>query len=211
MQPTTIDLTNETPTQNTPQPSGPPPPYNHLEAIDDESEWESDISDADVLGANSPPTPAVPPVKLTINAARNIRGCNNIISTSATPLADAAKVSAWLTHVIKNLQPATAATMPGSRGVPVDLTINCGITVIGNRNVVAPVGVSSKSAFSVLPGAPVGTRVPGNGNVATVAGAKRKAEDVSHSNHAHHHCVVPMLTFPCQHVVAGEPQTKRIL
>jgi hypothetical protein len=144
--------------QQDPQPETAPPPYNHLEAIPD-SDVDSDADDDN----DSPPTPT--PVKLTINATHSIHGSNNIVPTSPTPLADAAKFSTLLMHAVNSLNAAAAG-----RGVKVNLTINCGITVVGDKNVVGNVGIRPKMPAQVA-------KVV-NG-VATVAGAKRKAEEVS--------------------------------
>lgn len=115
------------------------------------------------------------PLKLTINAAHAIHGSNNLVPTSPTTLADATKLSAVLMAAINQLNQASdaaSALESRKRTVHVDLTINCGITIVGDRNVVGNVGVRPKlPALAVAgPGAAMGDNA--------VVGAKRKAEEV---------------------------------
>lgn len=149
-------------------PSTAPPPYS-------ESDSDSDDSDSDDESS--------PPVKLTLNAAHNIQGSGNLVPTSATPLADATKFSTLLLHAVNQVNAANDKTTASSdtptyrRPLRVDLTINCGITVVGDRNVVGNVGVKPK-----LPnGAPLlppteETRTTTTATPA-VAGAKRKSDE----------------------------------
>ena len=137
-------------THNTTQIQAPevdPPPYA-----------ASDASDSDDEEANEPAT------KITINAASSIRGNNNLVPTAPTLLADATQFSTLLLHAVNQINNAAAA----SPGRPVELTINCGFTVIGDRNVVGAVGMRPKG----------GPESPTDGGGVTV-GAKRKAEEVS--------------------------------
>ncbi|KAK3708920.1 hypothetical protein LTR37_011250 [Vermiconidia calcicola] len=140
----------------TPDDAAPPPPYTDSDSgseSDDEVEPES-------------------PLSLTINAAHSIQGCNNLVPTSPTPLADATKFSTILLHAIKQLNNAAEPSPSGRRRLKVDLTINCGITVVGHRNVIGSVGLKPKAAAAVVAGPGAAT---GSNN--TVAGAKRKADD----------------------------------
>lgn len=146
-----------------------PPPYS---AADDDSDADSDDEDDEPWM----------PVKLTINAAHSIQGSNNLVPTSPTPLADATKFSTLLLHAVNQINAANCTANANTerafakprRSLKVDLTINCGITVIGDRNVIGNVGLKPKSPNGVPPG--ITTTV---NNTATVAGAKRKADDAT--------------------------------
>lgn len=116
------------------------------------------------------------PVKLVINAAHSIQGSHNIISTSPTPLGDATRFSTLLMHAINQINVVNGNAAGGQsasrRPLKVDLTINCGITVVGDRNVVGNVGVRPKT--------PAGATAPPEASTtstAAVAGAKRKSEE----------------------------------
>ena len=144
-----------------PPPEADPPPYT---PSDDDEDMDSDTdSDADAPSC---------PLKLTINAAHSIRGSNNLVPTSPAPLADATKFSTLLLHSINQIN---NAQVKSRRALRVDLTINCGITVIGDRNVIGPVGLKPKGGTStnVIEGAVPALRAN------TVVGAKRKADEVS--------------------------------
>lgn len=143
-----------------PLPETAPPPYS-------ESEPDSDEEDDD----DSDPAPT----KLVINAANNIQGSNNLVPTSPSPLADATRFSTLLLHAVNQINSANAtanqtATLSGQprqrRQLRLDLTINCGTTIVGDRNVVGHVGIRPKAPTASLPSP-----------AAAVSGAKRKAED----------------------------------
>ena len=137
--------------QRQPPPDSAPPPYTS-------SDDDSDDSDDDE------PTC---PLNVTINAANSIRGSNNLVPTSASPLSDATKFSTILLHAIKQLNAASGS----GRKLKVDLTINCGVTIVGDRNVVGSIGLRAKPQEDAIASADlVGSNV--------VAGAKRKAEEV---------------------------------
>lgn len=142
-----------------PPPEADPPPYS---PSDDGDENGSDSEDDE----EAPPCP----LKLTINAAHSIRGTNNLVPTSPAPLADATKFSTLLLHSINQINNAHATS---KRALRVDLTINCGITVIGDRNVIGAVGLRPKGGLSIIEGP-----VP-EARAGAVVGAKRKAEEVS--------------------------------
>lgn len=128
-----------------------PPPYS---AADDDSDDEEDEDEQSV------------PTKLTINAAHNIQGCNNLVPTSVSPLADATRFGTILLQAISQINGAQGAADQASkprRALKVDLTINCGITIVGDRNVIGNVGLRAKS--------------PADNTTPCAAGAKRKAED----------------------------------
>ena len=145
---------NLTPVQ--PPPEADPPPYSPSEDEDNDSDDEEDSH-------------PVQPLKLTINAAHSIRGTNNLVPTSPAPLADATKFSTLLLHSINQINNAQNISR---RPLRVDLTINCGITVIGDRNVIGAVGLRPKGGLNVIEGAVPDLRS------GAVVGAKRKAEEV---------------------------------
>ncbi|CAK4034604.1 Hypothetical predicted protein [Lecanosticta acicola] len=149
--------------QHQQQQQDPPPPYSES---DNDADPDSDDEEDEEEGEDYES-----PMKLVINATNTIKGSNNLVPTNnPSPLADASKFSTLLLHAIKQIDAANAAdsTKP-NRGLKVDLTINCGITVIGDRNVVGNVGLKPKGASAGSASASASTAV--------VAGAKRKAED----------------------------------
>ena len=129
-----------------------PPPYAASDAEDSDDE-----DDEDQDGRSHS-------LKLIINAAHSIRGNGNLVPTSPAPLADPTKFSTLLLHSINQINNAQATS---KRALRVELTINCGITVDGNHNVVGAVGLKPKG----LPESPTAC--------CATAGAKRKAEEVS--------------------------------
>lgn len=148
-----------------------PPPYTSSECIESSDEAD-EIDDAD--------DEIDPPFKLSINNASHIQGNNNLIPTSPSPLVDATRFGTLLlaaVNQINNRAASEATVVAGGgkaarrRGLKVDLTINCGITVIGDRNVVGNIGIRPKAPAQALagPSALMSSSV--------VAGAKRKAED----------------------------------
>lgn len=101
----------------------PPPAYSAEETLTDleEEEDEEDPS----------------PVTLILNADTKVDGTGNMIATP--PLADATRLSTLLLAAVQSLNVArTSATESGSPTpmLQVNLTINCGITVVGDKNVV---------------------------------------------------------------------------
>lgn len=158
--------------QHQPPPSTAPPPY---------SESDSDSDDFDSDDESSPP------VKLTLNAAHSIQGSGNLVPTSATPLADATKFSTLLLHAVNqinaanNRATASSRTPTCRRPLRVDLTINCGITVVGDRNVVGNVGVKPKlpNGAPLLPPTEEARTIPTA--PPAVAGAKRKPDESVHA------------------------------
>jgi hypothetical protein len=140
--------------QNTP---AAPPPYSpadsDLNDSDDESDDERSVSS---------------PVKLTINAANSIHGSNNLVPTSPSPLLDAARLDAVLLAAVRCINGVAGATNV-KRSVKVDLTINCGTTVVGDRNVIGSVGLKPKMPGQAMASSSIAL---------TTTGAKRKAEDV---------------------------------
>jgi hypothetical protein len=75
------------------------------------------------------------PVTLTINAGSHINGSGNMIA--APPLADSTRLSTLLLAAIQSLNHARSSDTSQSFSIlHVDLTINCGITVNGDGNVI---------------------------------------------------------------------------
>ncbi|KAF2813459.1 uncharacterized protein BDZ99DRAFT_496448 [Mytilinidion resinicola] len=110
---------------------------------------------------------------LVINASTQIRGSGNVV---AMPLIDAPRISAALFSVLK-----TQGT--GRRGT-VNVQIHCGVTIVGERNVVGlqGLGLRPKATAATPAAAPEpqkdgereGERVE---EVRSGAGMKRKADD----------------------------------
>ncbi|KAK5123079.1 hypothetical protein LTR85_003275 [Meristemomyces frigidus] len=157
------ERTYQSPRQQPTPPETAPPPYTPSDADSD-----SDDDDDDEPDTSSP-------LKLTINAAHSIQGNNNLVPTSPTALADATKLSTILLAAVKQLNSAAdnGGESKPRRAVKVDLTVNCGITVIGDRNVIGNVGLKPKSPSQAMagPGA-----ILGGQTASAVTGAKRKAE-----------------------------------
>ncbi|THX26746.1 hypothetical protein D6D12_05997 [Aureobasidium pullulans] len=107
------------------------------------------------------------PITLVLNTSSQVHGTGNMIATP--PLADATRLSALLLAAVQSLSAAkTAATKPGSKTpiLQVNLTINCGITVTGNNNVVGyktqgvlPITTKRKGLEEVTEHAPEAKRV----------------------------------------------------
>jgi hypothetical protein len=150
-----------------PTPDTAPPPYNHLDSLSD-AEEDSDDEDEE---EDPVPTTTPTPLKLKINARSQIKGSGNILPTSPSQMADANRFAALLVHTMNGIN-RTANLGRGATGaVKLEVTIDCGITVIGDKNIIGPIRVNGKQ----------GPLVGGNGNpiAAAVAGAKRKADAVS--------------------------------
>jgi hypothetical protein len=77
------------------------------------------------------------PVTLVLNADTKVHGTGNMIATP--PLADATRLSTLLLAAVQSLNAAKGNAPESGSPTPVlqvHLTINCGITVIGDKNVV---------------------------------------------------------------------------
>jgi len=77
------------------------------------------------------------PVTLVLNADTKVHGTGNMIAT--TPLSDATRLSALLLAAVQSLNGAKTSAIESGSATPilqVNLTINCGVTVIGDKNVV---------------------------------------------------------------------------
>ncbi|TKA72035.1 hypothetical protein B0A55_05739 [Friedmanniomyces simplex] len=155
--------------QQAPSTSEPPPPYTPSDTdSDNDGDDDPEAADEDAFTSS--------PLRLTINAAHQIQGSNNLVPTSPSALADASKFSALLLTAVNQLNAAPDA----KRRLKVDLTINCGITVIGDRNVIGNVGLKPKSQLPAqavaMPGADAAVVASAQWE-STVAGAKRNADE----------------------------------
>lgn len=148
--------------------NAPPPPYTDADSEDTE-DYEQPQQQH----------------KLTINADHKITGQGNLVSVNPSILADATKFSAILLKTIAVLNAAATSTAGGDgndqarRPLCVDLTINCGVHVIGSRNVVGNIGLKRKAPIPVSEGSTAAEMVDvgAEGAAAVVGGAKRKADD----------------------------------
>ncbi len=175
-----------------------PPPYTPSDTIDAGNDSDSDNSDDEADDTPAPNKPTTmssssspPPLTLTINAAHQIQGSNNLVPTSPSILADARNFSALLLAAVQQLN--ASAAEGGKKGVRVDLTINCGVTVVGDRNVIGNVGLRARAGVAGQGGEGGGVGAMANApERATAGGAKRRAEDEGDA------------------VDGGEPEAKRI-
>ena len=146
--------------------NAPPPPYSESDDFGPE-----DLFDPRHVEEQPPQH------KLTINADHKISGQGNLVPINPSALADATKFSAILLKAITQLNAAAAAANADGDGrtrqICVDLTINCGVSVVGHRNVVGHMGMKRK--MPVVPGADGPAAAADEG--AVVGGAKRKADD----------------------------------
>ncbi|KAL1585299.1 hypothetical protein WHR41_05898 [Cladosporium halotolerans] len=142
--------------------TAPPPPYSDPDT-DADSDDEEDSDEE--------------PMKLVINASNTIHGSNNVVPTSPAALADASKFSAILLQTIAQLNQAARAHDGSMRPLRVDLTVNCGVAVVGDRNVIGTFGLKPKAPPTLTPNSfgPDPQLAVAEAQVA--AGAKRKAED----------------------------------
>ena len=184
--------------------TAPPPPYTESTSdSDDDSDDEEEE-----------------PMKLVINANHTVHGSNNLVPTSPSILADATKFSAILLSAVTQLNNAVAAAN-AQTGHPhclrVDLTINCGIAVVGDRNVIGNIGLKPKAPTLTPNGFTAAvTDDTTMGAESAVAGAKRKAndddeEDVSSSTRITLQPWNTSLTDqPKQDTASEAPQAKRL-
>lgn len=164
-----VERARQTINQSDQLPDTAPPPYTASEENDSDSGSACSDEDDEDDDTSS--------VKLTINAANSIEGSNNLVPTSPSPLADATKFSALLLHAVNRIN-STAGTKRQGR-INVELTINCGVTVVGDRNVVGNIGLKPKAGASRADVVPEEQKR----NVraaAAVGGAKRKVDDEDH-------------------------------
>jgi hypothetical protein len=153
--------------------NAPPPPY---------SDADSDDSEDDDFLDGLRHQQEQPQHKLTINAEHKITGQCNLVSLNPSVLADATRFSAILLNAIAQLNSAAAAAAnadgEGQTRKPlcVDLTINCGVHVVGSRNVVG-VGLKRKAPVPTPEGSAAAEMVDiGATTEGAVGGAKRKAD-----------------------------------
>jgi hypothetical protein len=121
----------------------PPPAYTAEDNLTDSEDGDEDEDPS--------------PVTLVLNADTKVHGTGNMIATP--PLADATRLSALLLAAVQSLNAAKTSGAESGSTIPmlqVNLTINCGITVIGDKNVIGyktqgtlPTGVKRKSIEEV--------------------------------------------------------------
>lgn len=171
MFPTTY-LPDTTPQAQLPTPQIDPPPYE--DSLDSDAELDSEDDDEHEPRAQEP-------LKLVINTASSVHGCNNLVQTPPPPFTDITNLSTSMLQALNQINAANNTSAASSSGRPrmlkVELQVNCGITVIGDRNVVGGIGLRHKGATATAPGPSTAETAPKID--AASAGAKRKAEDVS--------------------------------
>ena len=195
------------PTPNQSTDSTPPPPYSataqsHPNLSDPYDFYDSNVEDSEDSEDSDPS-----PVTLTLNTGPTITGSNNIISTLSSPLADATRFSALLLAAVQSLNAkaeeaaavsvtsaaAASATEEGSahpsrkralRPLQVNLIINAGITVNGDRNVVGNAGIRRAVAAPVVsaPGNPADGSGPVEGIATAAVGSGAAATTVDTSS-----------------------------
>jgi hypothetical protein len=126
------------------------------------------------------------PSSVLINASTQIRGTGNVV---AIPLVDAPRISAALFAVLK----AQSAVGVARRGA-INVQIHCGVTLVGDRNVVGLTGMGSRTKAAATTTTTTTTITTATGapqresqkaqkpaedeGEGVVGGTKRKAEDV---------------------------------
>lgn len=150
--------------------NAPPPPYTDL---------DSDSEDDFVLS---------PPQRVVINATRSIKGVGNLVAPiSPSVLSDAGKFSALLLQTVQRLNEVASANGSRRRRLRVDLTVNCGVEVVGHKNAVGfgvrPGGFAKVAASTVKPETETLGRREGDAGLGAEdvplagAGVKRKVDD----------------------------------
>jgi hypothetical protein len=137
-----------------------PPPYTPMNrcyftrAGDEEEEEEQET---------------VPSTNITFNAPMTIHGSNNIVSF---PSADFTRMAAM---IIATVQKTTV--QESLRNISINL--NCGITVVGQRNVIGSVGVRPMALRQQLgQQAAAASDTVAQSGLGTATSSKRKAEEV---------------------------------
>lgn len=116
--------------------------------------------------------------RLTINAEHKITGQCNLVSLNPSVLADATKFSAILLNAVAQLNSAAVSNADGETRKPlcVDLTINCGVHVVGSRNVVGNIGLKRKAPVPTPEDSTAVEMADTGVAEGAVGGAKRKAD-----------------------------------
>jgi cytoskeletal protein RodZ len=171
--------------------TAPPPPYTETSDTDEDSDDDDEEE----------------PMKLVINANHTVHGSNNLVPTSPSTLADATKFSAILLSAVTQLNNAVAAANAQTgqlHCLRVDLTINCGIAVVGDRNVIGNIGLKPKAPTLTPNGftPPAATGDAVMGAESAVAGAKRKAND-DDENVSSIACLLPTVTHLADRTQTG--------
>ncbi|QIX02192.1 hypothetical protein AMS68_007709 [Peltaster fructicola] len=146
---------------NNEQQPPPPPPYNES---DYDFNYESDCEGS------------TPDVQLSINANQVVRGSHNLIPINDIPMAHATRISAMLLSAFtQNSKVDSQNVLAPGRPLKVHLNINCGIHIIGDRNVIGNIGITPKIAQR-----PVGQGVQTTENSAVDRGKRRLADGGEH-------------------------------
>ncbi|KAK3077540.1 hypothetical protein LTS18_009961, partial [Coniosporium uncinatum] len=122
---------------------------------------------------------------LNINASTTIHGSNNLVSI---PQLDSARLSAILVSALRQhaAQSQTMKADGSMRAAKVNVEIDCGISITGDRNVVGNVPISLRrrqgegvgsSTSSTAPVSAVAEAVTAATAGASSTGAKRRADD----------------------------------
>ncbi|KAI5206578.1 hypothetical protein AUEXF2481DRAFT_8635 [Aureobasidium subglaciale EXF-2481] len=101
----------------------PPPAYSAEDSLTDSEDEDEDEDPS--------------PITLVLNTDTKVQGTGNMIASP--PLADATRLSALLLAAVQSLNAAKTSATQSDSPTPtlhVNLTINCGITVIGDRNII---------------------------------------------------------------------------
>jgi len=147
-----------------------PPPYTP--ADDSASDADSDTEEEETDDLH-----------LKINASTTIHGSNNLVSI---PQLDSARLSAILVSALRQHagQSQTMKSDGSMRATKVNVEINCGISITGDRNVVGNVPISLRRrqgenvtcpASSAMPVAPIAEAVMA-ATAGASTGAKRRAD-----------------------------------
>lgn len=179
-----------------PPPELAPPPYTDSRSFSPPASDGADSCHEDDSDDHTA-RPVPKPMRVTINAAHQVQGSCNLLPINPTGAHDAARIGAALAHTLEQIQNSRHRGRSRRREsiLHLDLTINCGITVVGHRNVIGPVTLKERSveAAATTPQASATATVVGTGYAtagssrepSSSAGAKRKAnreDSVSHSD-----------------------------
>ena len=108
-----------------------------------------------------------PSTTITVNASTNIQGSSNLTNLTHT---DPARLVAIVLGALN-----TSSARASRRG-DVHLNINCGITIVGDRNLV---GAPAESVLRARAAAGMARRPSAASDASPSEGRKRKADDVS--------------------------------
>lgn len=151
-----------------------PPPY-----CEDDSDSDHDPEDE---GRN-------PDIRLLINAEQVVRGSHNLVPINGAHILQAAKINTVLLNVINDINKSNCNPR---RPLKVHVNLNCGVNVVGDRNVIGNFGVAPRlppqRPDPATTTATAGTTTSATVGATTVAtadtttGAKRKADNDADEN-----------------------------